>query len=342
MEDSKLTNTEKIERLKQKLTTYKQTLETIKVGSVVDDYLLLKNEDKAIKKQIFTLEDEVKKVKEAQDVQLIGYEKRAEIISDQVESMKESLVKLEDDVKALLNIVNNLNFSDILVKLENVINTHSQPSKTKEFTEFSKLKEEIEQLKNYTKRHEEMMESDKKRTVSKLQPSGYTQLMNMIQAAKTIDSSLPSPRKRGTNQVNPFQSYRQIPPTEVIKIERVRNQQKKKPSTSAKYHITKPSKDIKKNRSKQIVSNALNESIEPTLNAPEVSTTNQKEMQEIGNEQGQKLDRNETELKISEMEQLPSKSEETKQITSDSGVEKKPEERLSFFSFLQRGRNDGK
>lgn len=342
MGDSKLTNSEKIERLKQKLTTYKQTLETIKAGDVVDDYLLMKNEDKSMKKQVFTLEDEVKKIKETQDIQLTGYEKRTEIISIQVELMKESLVKLEDDVKSLLKIVNNLNFPALLEKIENVINTHNQSSKAKESTEFSKLKEEIEQLKNHTKHHEEMIESDKKRAVSKLQPSGYTQLMNMLQAAKTIDSSLPSPRKRGLNQVNSFQSYRQIPPTEVIKIERVRHQQKKKPSTSAKYHIPKPSKDIKKDRDNESVSSALNESIEPTLNAPEISATNQEEIQERGNEQIQKLARNETELKSSEMEQLPSKSEEPKQITSASGVEKKPEERLSFFSFFQRGRNDGK
>lgn len=357
MADSKLTNTEKIDHLKQKLATYKQTLETIKAGDVVEDYLLMKNEDKAIKKQIFTLEGEVKKMKETQDFQLAEYEERAETITVQVESVKESLGQLENDVKLLINTVNKLNFPDLLLKIENLINTHNQPSKTEELTEISKLKEEIEQLKSQIHHREEVVGDDPKVTVSKLQPSGYKQLMNMIQTAKTIDASVYSPRKMLTNQVNPLQQYRQFPPIEVIKIERVRKQNKMKTSVSSKYQVTKPSKDtkkkinyqVKKERSKtnqNLASNALNESIEPIINVSEVSTTNQEEIQEvtypIRNEQGSKLEANEAQLENSETEQSPSKPEETKQITSVGGAEKKTEERPSFFSFLQRGKNDGK
>ncbi|MCM3654504.1 hypothetical protein [Metabacillus litoralis] len=386
MEDSKLTNTEKIDRLKQKLATYKQTLETLKAGDVVEDYLLMKNEDKAIKKQIFALEGEVKTMKETQGFQLTEYEKRVEIISVQVESIKESLGQLEDDVKLLINTVDNLNFQDLVIKLENLINTHNQPSKTEELTEISKLKEEIEQLKKQIHHREEVVEADRKITVSKLQPSGYKKLMNMIQSTKTIDSSFHPPRKMLTSQTNPLQKYRQFNPTEIIRIERVRNQNNMKTSVSPKYQVAKPSKytlkknkkrndkialnthpdypqrvnevefkekefndQVKKERSKinqNLARSTLNETIEPTNNVSEVSTTNQKEMEEKAYptliEQGSKPETNETTLVNSETEQSTSKPEETKQISSGGGSEKKTEERPSFFSFLQRGKNDGK
>ena len=386
MEDSKLTNTEKIDRLKQKLATYKQTLETLKAGDVVEDYLLMKNEDKTIKKQIFTLEGEVKTMKETQGFQLTEYEKRVETISVQVEAIKESLGQLEDDVKLLINTVDNLNFQDLVMKLENLINTHNQPSKTEELTEISKLKEEIEQLKKQIHQHEEVVEADQKITVSKLQPSGYKQLVNMIQSAKTIDSSIHSPRKMLTNRVNPLQQNRPFQPTEVIKIERVRNPNKMKTSVSPKYHVTRPSKDtkrknemrnnkidlnthpdnsqrinevefkekefndqVKKERLKtnqNLARSTLNESIDFTKNVSEVTTTNQEEMQEKAYptqiEQGSKPETNKTTFVNSETEQSSSKPEETKQISSVGESKKKPEERPSFFSFLQRGKNDGK
>ena len=384
MEDSKLTSTEKIDRLKQKLATYKQTLETIKAGHVVEDYLIMKDEDKTIKKQIFTLEGEVKTMKETQGFQLTEYEKRAEIISVQVESIKESLGQLEDDVKLLINKVNNLNFPDLLIKLENLINTHNQPSKTEELIEISKLKAEIEQLKKQINNGEEVAGAAPKKTVSKLQPSGYKQLMNMIETAKTIDSSFDPPRKMLTRQINPFQQFFPLPPNEVIRIERVRNQNKMKTSVSPKYQIAKASKDTKKKKrndkialnnnpdysqrvsevdfkekelndqvkkerlktNQNLASSTLNESLELTINGLEVSTTNQEDMQEkdypTRNEQETKQETIETTLVTNETEQTHSKPKEMKQISSVGGSEKKTDDKPSFFSFLQRGKNDGK
>ncbi|MBZ5751986.1 hypothetical protein [Metabacillus rhizolycopersici] len=342
MEDPKLTSTEKIDRLKQKLATYKQTLETIKAGDVVEDYLLMKNEDKAIKKQVFTLEGEVKKMKETRDFQIDEYEKRAEIISVQVESVKESLGQLEDDVKLLINTVNNLNFPDLLLKLENLINAHNQSSKTEELTEISKLKKEIEQLKNQIHHREEVVEDEPKVTVSKLQPSGYKQLMNMIQTAKTIDSSIHPPRKMLTNQVNPLQQYRQFPPTEVIKIERVRKQNKMKTSVSSKYQVIKPSKDTKKKNNKGNDKITLNNHPDNAQGVNDVEFKEKEHDYQVQEERSKTNESSASSILNDSTEQSPNKPEKTQQISSGGESEKKKEERLSFFSFLQRGKNDGK
>ena len=51
MGDSKLYSAQDIEKLKQKIATYKDTLTTLKTGNSIDDYLFIKSEFNGFKTQ---------------------------------------------------------------------------------------------------------------------------------------------------------------------------------------------------------------------------------------------------------------------------------------------------
>ncbi|MGM0876165.1 MAG: hypothetical protein ACQEWV_15690 [Bacillota bacterium] len=228
MERFKMNNTQDIVVLKQKLATYKHTLETLKAGEVVEDYLLMKNECYAIKNQVSKLEGEVKTMKETQDLQITEYEKRVKIISDQVESVNESLGQLKEDVTLLTSKVNSLNFNDLLIKIDNMITTQyaATPSKEAKKSEIKILKEEIAQLKKHLTTEEQLEGTPLKKTTTKLQPTSYKQLRNMIHSSNNIHSSLNVERRiiaSYIDQSNQLQQYRQFIPTEGTKIKQERN-----------------------------------------------------------------------------------------------------------------------
>ncbi len=76
MGDSKLYSAHDIEKLKQKIATYRDTLTTLKTGNSIDDYLFMKNEFNGFKTQISHLEGVVEIMDEKQSVQIEEYEQQ--------------------------------------------------------------------------------------------------------------------------------------------------------------------------------------------------------------------------------------------------------------------------
>lgn len=73
MNHNNLYSLKDIELLKNKLDTYKQILESVKEGEVVNDYLFTKKENQEIKRQVKNLEGVITKIKETQTSQLSQY-----------------------------------------------------------------------------------------------------------------------------------------------------------------------------------------------------------------------------------------------------------------------------
>ena len=69
MEDSKLYSAQDIEKLKQKIANYRNTLTTLKAENTFDDYLFIKDEFNDIQKQVSILEGEMGQMNDNQSVQ---------------------------------------------------------------------------------------------------------------------------------------------------------------------------------------------------------------------------------------------------------------------------------
>jgi hypothetical protein len=186
MEQSKFNNTQDIETLKRKLVSYKQALEALKGGGVIEDYLLAKKEYEELKNQVFKLKGEIKTMKEKQDLEILEYEKKVEMMTNQVELVNDTIRDLKQDVSLLMSKVSNINFSDILKKIDKMVDIqYASISSIKEGnTELNVLKEEIAQLKQQTGKQDTNTTTINQN--KKTQPSSYRQLQNILQSSKNI------------------------------------------------------------------------------------------------------------------------------------------------------------
>ncbi|MCV9885440.1 hypothetical protein [Metabacillus halosaccharovorans] len=228
MDRFKLNNTQDIDILKQKLATYKNTLETLKSGNVVDDYLLMKHGCYAIKEQVSILEGEVQTMKEQQELQIAEYKKMTEFFSDKMESLSESFGQLQGEIANLTNTVNALNINELLLKIDYIVHKQKEYySEEKEENNVMKiLKKEMEQLKKDLISQEKLDGTPKKNTVQKLYPSSYMQLKGLIQSSTGINPSITLDRSNFFSHINhssPLHQFRHVHNSYGTKIQRDRN-----------------------------------------------------------------------------------------------------------------------
>lgn len=221
MDRFKLNNTQDIDILKQKLATYKNTLETLKSGNVVDDYLLMKQECYAIKEQVSILEGEVQTMKEKQELQIAEYEQKAKFFSDKMESLSESFIQLQGVITNLTNTVHDLNIKELLLKIDYIVHKQKDYSKDEDKYEMKILKEEIEQLKKNLSSQGKLDGIPPKNGVQKIYPSSYMQLKDLIQSSKNINPPITLDRR--TFLRSPMHNYRHVNNSYGTKIQRERN-----------------------------------------------------------------------------------------------------------------------
>ncbi|WP_332694822.1 hypothetical protein [Halalkalibacter lacteus] len=200
MEQSRYSSTQDIESLKQKLVSYKKTLEALKGEGVIEDYLLPKKEYEELKNQVSTLKGEIKTMKEKQDVQIHEYEKKVEIMTTHVELVNDTMRDLKQDVSLLMSKVSNIDFSDILKKIDKMVDIqYASISSIKDGNnELNVLKEEIAQLKQQTNNQDTANTANVNQN-KKTQPSSYRQLQNILQSSKSIQ-----PYSSGGNRMMPL------------------------------------------------------------------------------------------------------------------------------------------
>ncbi|MGE7997716.1 hypothetical protein ACQKOF_03360 [Lysinibacillus sp. NPDC093190] len=103
MEDSKLYSTQDIEKLKQKIDAYKETLTSLKMETSIDDYLFMKKDFDGIKTQITLLEGLTETIDDKQNSQIRGYEEQIKLLSTQIESLNQMIEKMNQEILRALN-----------------------------------------------------------------------------------------------------------------------------------------------------------------------------------------------------------------------------------------------
>ncbi|MCL1697171.1 hypothetical protein [Lysinibacillus sp. BPa_S21] len=127
MEDSKLYATQDIEKLKQKVEAYKDTLTSLKIGTPLEDYLFMKMDFDEIKTQMALLEELTETIDDKQEnPQIKGYEEQIKLLSAQIDSLNQTI---EDMNREILMVLNKL------LTIENTEAT-TTPSKTENTSKF--------------------------------------------------------------------------------------------------------------------------------------------------------------------------------------------------------------
>ncbi|MFJ7664900.1 hypothetical protein ACIQXW_21300 [Lysinibacillus sp. NPDC097162] len=103
MEDSKLYSTQDIEKLKEKIDSYKETLTTLKMGTSIEDYLFMKNEFEDLKKQIVHLEGLTETIDGKHSMQIKEYEEQVKQLSIHIESLNQAIEEMNQEILAVLN-----------------------------------------------------------------------------------------------------------------------------------------------------------------------------------------------------------------------------------------------
>ncbi|MFJ3390276.1 hypothetical protein [Lysinibacillus sp. NPDC086135] len=104
MEDSKLYSTQDIEKLKQKIEGYKDTLTSLKMGTSIEDYLFMKMDFDEIKSQMALLEELNETIDDKQkNSQIRGYEEQIKLLSAQIESLNQTIEEMNRDILKVLN-----------------------------------------------------------------------------------------------------------------------------------------------------------------------------------------------------------------------------------------------
>lgn len=330
------TKTQDIEGLKQKLSVYKQTLETMKSGSVVEDYLLMKNECYSIIKQISKLDGDMKKVEDKQEVQITNYQAQVDCLTEEIGLIKKSLANLKQDVMYLSNKIDNFNVDEIVIKMENVIRNelHVASQKRQEKNELKVLKDEILELKKLIMEKDRVKQTLSKKVPQKSQPSSFQQLRSMINSSLHSEARITSHLDIKTGLKN----HREVSPYEVGNVS-IKRKASKEVSEQSHMHIentedklSEPSEDDTK-----LSSPSGAEVIKDNIN--EYDSTTIDDDQENQNKQSQVSDQSQQPKNKNEVDK-PEQSQ-PKQIFFDHSIEK-IEDKPSFFSFFQRGKQGEK
>ncbi|QBP40074.1 hypothetical protein [Paenisporosarcina antarctica] len=107
MGKSKIYSTQDIDILKQKIATYKDTLETLKTGNTVDDYLFMKTEFNGYKNQVTHLKGEMELLDEKQSIQIEEYKQKEKKFSVQIDSLNQTVGELNQDISLIMKKLTN-------------------------------------------------------------------------------------------------------------------------------------------------------------------------------------------------------------------------------------------
>jgi len=114
MGNSKLYTAQDIEVLKQKITSYRDTLNALKTGSSIDGYLFIKNEFNDFKSQISHLGGQAEIMNDKQSAQIEGYEQQVKQFSVQINSLNQTVKELNQDISLIINKIGNDSRNDFI------------------------------------------------------------------------------------------------------------------------------------------------------------------------------------------------------------------------------------
>lgn len=178
-------NKRDINELKEKLSTYKHTLEAMKAGTVIDDYLLTKEMSLETLKQFSLLKGEVKMLTENQEVKKAEYEQQLDHISKKVDSLNVSLQHVKEEVALVLSHIKSIDINHLQIKMDKLIEFQNTflSSIEEGKNQLASLKVEMTQIKT----KEQIPDTFNLKQNN--QPTSYKQLNDMLKMSKDIQFS---------------------------------------------------------------------------------------------------------------------------------------------------------
>ncbi|WP_249872163.1 hypothetical protein [Oceanobacillus saliphilus] len=198
----KLYNTDEVEKLEWELAIYKQTLETIKSRDEVTEYLKTKSEFNDLKLKFTKIKGEMKIMEENHQRTIMDYEQEKQFLSSRIDEVSDSLGQLKLDVNKVIDIVDQMHFTELIEKMNQVMNKqddHLVETKIK----IERLKEEIMQLKEHMQSNVQLPETTNQPPAPR--KSEYRQLQNMLQSPNYVEQTV-TPKKN--NMINTQNSKR--------------------------------------------------------------------------------------------------------------------------------------
>ncbi|MEK4387501.1 hypothetical protein MKZ25_17275 [Solibacillus sp. FSL W7-1464] len=108
MEESTTYTLQEIEKLKLKISGYRNTLMTLKMGTSFEDFQMMKNEFEALKSQLTYIEDLTKTMEEKQQTQTVIYEEQAKQFEMQIASLNKTVEKMGKEIVLISKKLNNV------------------------------------------------------------------------------------------------------------------------------------------------------------------------------------------------------------------------------------------
>ncbi len=103
MEESKLYTTQEIEKLKQKIESYRESLTSLKMGTSIEDFLYMKQEFDGLKTQIAHLDSITETLDNKQNSYIKGYDEQIKLLSLQLASLNQTIEGTNQEILAVLN-----------------------------------------------------------------------------------------------------------------------------------------------------------------------------------------------------------------------------------------------
>ncbi|MER2060735.1 MAG: hypothetical protein ABTA16_18115, partial [Niallia sp.] len=174
MGDSKSYSAHDIEKLKQKVETYRDTLTTLRTGNSIDDYLFMKSEFNGFKTQISNLEGILK---EKQSMQIGEYEQQVKNFSVQIDSLNQTVEELNQDISLIMNKIKSGDSNNFIEEINAPVNAQDSLNIASNEEKAESLIEKTIQTKDQT-------------SISSIQqpnrPPSFKQLQNLVTMANDI------------------------------------------------------------------------------------------------------------------------------------------------------------
>ncbi|MGN4123820.1 hypothetical protein ACMGD3_02135 [Lysinibacillus sphaericus] len=172
MEDSKLYSTQEIEKLKQKINSYRETLTSLKMGTSIEDFLFMKNEFDGLKTQIAYLEGLTETLDDKQNSHIRGYDDQIKLLSTQIESLNQTIEEMNQEIFTVLNRI-------LTIEVNEAPATLSAPT----------IEKNSSTTTNTSQRHPRITQTPDQTTITSKQPS-YKLLQSLAGKATTMQINL--------------------------------------------------------------------------------------------------------------------------------------------------------
>ncbi|MEC5424240.1 hypothetical protein QGM71_12135 [Virgibacillus sp. C22-A2] len=194
----KLYNSREIDKLKEDLEVYKQTLVTMESSNLLDKYLQLQRELYEIKLKFSKFKGEMKTMEESYQEKIAEYERQDQRNSIQTQTINDSLNQLKQDVTSIKGEMKEIRVTELLEKMK-LVSNRMDNSLAIGKSQIDTQKKELLQSKEHIKTNPPI------KTVPKT--SEYKRLQNMLYSL-TNENQAPS---QFNSRTTPNKMARKLP-----------------------------------------------------------------------------------------------------------------------------------